>query len=91
MPKLRVRVEQELCTGEAICTGIAPRFYHLVTVDGEHKAQVKASDGSIHLDHVLDVSDDDYDEILEAAERCPPKAIFIYEVHPDGREEQLCP
>jgi len=92
MPKLRVKVDQDLCTAEAICTGIAPRFYHLITNDaGEHKALVKAKDGSLHIEHVLDISDDDYDEILEAAERCPPKAIFVWEIHPNGSETQICP
>lgn len=92
MPKLRVKVDQELCTGEALCTGIAPRFYHLITTESnEHKALVKAKDGSMSVEQVLDVSDDDYDEILEAAERCPAKAIFVWEVHSNGSETQICP
>ena len=92
MPKLKVRVEQELCTGEALCTGIAPRFYELITDDnGDHKAQMKGADGKLHIEYTLEVNDDDYDEILEAAERCPPKAIFVWEIDAQGRETQICP
>jgi ferredoxin len=92
MPKLKVRVDQELCTGEAVCTGISPRYYELITNDrGEHRAQVRDERGNLHVEYLLNVSDDDYDEILEAAERCPPKAIFIWEVDAQGRESQICP
>ncbi len=92
MPKLKVIVDQNLCTGEALCTGVSPRYYELITTDGgEHKAQVKGPDGKLHVEYTLEVSDEDYDEILEAGERCPPRAIFIYEIDAQGRETQICP
>jgi ferredoxin len=92
MPRLKVRVDAELCTGEALCTGISPRYFELITTrEGNHVAEVRAPDGSLHPEFIVDVSDADYDEILEAAERCPPKAIFVYELDAAGNETQLCP
>lgn len=92
MPRLRVKVDQQECTGEALCTGISPRFFEMITnAAGEHKAQVKGRDCKLNVEAVLDVTDDEYDEILEAAERCPPKAIYMWEVKAGGQEEQIYP
>lgn len=92
MPKLRICVDQELCCAEVICTGISPKYFEMITnAQGEHKARMRAPGGLLPHEATFDVPDEDYDEVLDAAERCPPKAIIVTELHPDGREEQLCP
>ena len=91
MAKLKVRVDPALCTGEAICTGLAPDWFELYDAGGGqgHKAYVRTRDGKTVPEAVLDqLSDDDYDMILEAAERCPPEAIFVWD---EETGEQLFP
>ncbi len=89
MQKLKVCVKQDVCTGEALCTGIAPAHFELISVEGEHKAIVRAPGKPSAEEQELDVDDDAYDEILEAAERCPPRAIYVYEKEDEGDEESL--
>ena len=91
MAKLKIKVDQVLCTGEALCTGIAPKFFDLFDAgNGQgHKVNVRLRDGSTLPEAILDqLSDDDYDEILEASERCPPMAIFVWD---EETGEQLYP
>ncbi|MCA9546633.1 MAG: ferredoxin [Myxococcales bacterium] len=91
MARLKVKVDQKLCTGEALCTGIAPAFFELYDAGGGegHKALVKTRDGKTVPEAVLaQLSDDDYDTLLEAAERCPPEAIYIWD---EDTGEQLFP
>jgi len=92
MATLRVLVKQPLCTGEALCTGIAPQYFELITdAAGDHKAKVKGTDGKLHEEFTFDVDEDEYDDLLEAAERCPPCAIFVYEIDGAGEEAQIFP
>lgn len=92
MAKLKVVVEPSLCTGEALCTGISPRYFELVdSSDGIHRAQVRDPLGQLHVSNTQPVDDDGYDQILEAAERCPPKAIYVYEIDDDGNETRIFP
>ena len=91
MAKLKIKVDQKMCTGEALCTGIAPTFFELYEPGGGqgHKALVKTREGKTIPQAILDqLSEDDYDELLEAAERCPPEAIFIWD---EETGEQLFP
>ena len=91
MAKLKIKVDQGLCTGEALCTGIAPDFFELYDAGGGqgHKVKVRLKDGTTLPEAIRDqLSDDDYDQILEAAERCPPEAIFIWD---EETGEQLFP
>lgn len=91
MARLKIRVDQTLCTGEALCTGIAPDFFELYDAGGGqgHKALVKTRDGKTVPEAILEqLSDEDYDIILEASERCPPEAIFVWDA---DTGEQLFP
>lgn len=90
MARLKVKVDQKLCTGEAICTGIAPEFFEIIDAGAGqgHKAMVKFQ-GKLIPEALLDqISDEDYDKLLEAAERCPPEAIIIWDA---DTGEQLFP
>lgn len=86
MERQRVRVDFDKCTGEAICTGLAPELFELITVDGEHKAVLSLAGQP--KDDILTLNDEAYDALWEATERCPPDAIFIYDV---DSGEQLYP
>ena len=63
---MRVRVDQDLCTGDGICEEICPEVFE-VREDG--LAYVK--------DHVVDA--DLEEAVREAAEQCPSEAIIIEE------------
>lgn len=91
MGRLKIKVVQKACTGEALCTGLAPDFFELYDAGGGegHKVLVKTRDGKTLPEAIVDqISDDDYDAILEAAERCPPEAIFVWD---EETGEQLFP
>lgn len=59
---MKIRVDRELCTGMAYCTGVAPDVFEL---DEEGKAVV------------LDASAVDDETLLEAAKSCPLDAIIL--------------
>ena len=60
--KLRVRVDHNVCVGNAICTHIAPKVFAL---NDDRQSQVINPEG------------DTREVILEAAEACPVSAISV--------------
>lgn len=79
MPRIRVQVDPDLCIGAASCVTIAPETFQL---NDENKAYV--------LDHGLEptprtyerwleVTDEEKENILLAAQSCPTLAIFIFD------------
>ncbi len=78
MPKIRVRVDEDLCIGAASCVTIAPATFQM---NNENKAYVldhgTEPDGSKY-ERWMDVTDDEYENILLGAQSCPTLAIFIY-------------
>ena len=82
---MRVWIDQDLCTGDGICTEIAPPVFEMHT-DG--LAYVKAmgdtallgTDGEpLHkgAEGAVEFSDDLLDAVVESAEECPGECIFI--------------
>lgn len=76
--KLTIKVDPDLCIGAASCVTIAPETFQL---NDENKAYV--------LDHgteptartyerVVEVTEEEKDNIIMAAQSCPTLAIFIY-------------
>lgn len=63
---MRVRVDQDLCTGDGICEEVCPEIFE-VREDG--LAYVKEEG----------VPDDLEDAVKEAAEQCPSEAIIVEE------------
>jgi ferredoxin len=60
--KLRVRVDHEVCVGNAMCVTIATKAFRL---DDNRQSEVADPDG------------DSVEKILEAAENCPVSAILV--------------
>lgn len=69
----RVKVDRDLCIGAANCVAIAPEGFEL---DAENIAVVKPGWEGLN-DDIL----------LQAAEACPTKAIFLY----DENNNQIYP
>ncbi len=59
---LRIRVDHDVCVGNAMCETIAPRVFRL----NENRQS-----------EVADPAADSVEKILEAAENCPVSAIFV--------------
>ena len=79
MPRIRVKVDEDLCIGAASCVTIAPDTFQL---NEENKAWVvdhgQEPDGH-RYERWLDVTDDQMENILLGAQSCPTLAIFIYD------------
>lgn len=60
--KLRVRVDPQICVGNAMCETIATRTFRL---NDDRQSEV------------VDPQGDSVELILEAAENCPVSAIFV--------------
>lgn len=84
MPKIKVKVDKELCIGAASCVAVAEQYFEL---NAENKAAVK--DPALPMDpnvyeRVLEVTEEQKDLILMGAQSCPTLAIFIYDE--EGRQ-----
>ena len=74
--KLRIRVDEDLCIGAASCVTVAPETFML---NDENKAIVldrTGADATQTYERWCEVSDDEYQTILLAAQSCPTLAIF---------------
>ena len=60
--KVRVRVDQNLCVGNAMCETFAPNVFKL---NDDRQSEAVDPDG------------DSVEQILEAAESCPMSAILV--------------
>lgn len=79
MPRIRVKVDPDLCIGAASCVTIAPETFQL---NEENKALVydhgTEPDGRTY-ERWLEVTDDEKENIILAAQSCPTLAIFIFD------------
>ena len=79
MKKILVKVDPELCIGAASCITVDPKHFEL---DDENKAVVlepKAPTAPKTYERMLELTDDEFDTLLLAAQSCPTLAIFLYE------------
>lgn len=87
MPRIQVKVDEDLCIGAASCVTIAPETFQL---NDENKAFVydhgQEPNGSTY-ERWLDVTEDEKENIILAAQSCPTLAIFIF----DEEGNQLFP
>lgn len=84
MPKLTIKVDPDLCIGAASCVTIAPETFQL---NDENKAVVLdhgTEPGGRVYERVMDVSEDEKETIILAAQSCPTLAIFIFDE--DGKQ-----
>lgn len=85
--KLRIQVDPDLCIGAASCVTIDPDTFVL---NGENKAEVLdhgQAPGGPSYEREVEMTEDEKDQLLLAAQSCPTLAIFIY----DEAGEQLFP
>jgi len=79
MARIRVQVDPDLCIGAASCVTIAPETFQL---NEENKAWVfdhgQEPEGHVY-ERWLDVTDEEKENIILAAQSCPTLAIFIFD------------
>ncbi len=79
MPKIRVLVDEDLCIGAASCVTIAPETFQM---NEENKAWVLdhgTEPGGSKYERWMEVTEDEKENIILAAQSCPTLAIFIFE------------
>ena len=86
---MKVWIDQDLCTGDGICTEICPTIFEmhddgLAYVKEEHWPTMYGPDGAPKGDPVLKmaegmaaVSEELLEAVIESAEDCPGESIFI--------------
>lgn len=87
MPKLRIKVDEDLCIGAASCVTITPETFQL---DENNKAYVldKGKEpGGRTFERWLEVTEDEKETIILSAQSCPTLAVFIF----DEEGNQLFP
>jgi ferredoxin len=89
--KLQVWIDQDLCTGDGICSEIAPDVFEprddglwVVREDATHFGETIVFDGGSGAGHgpegsrgVARVPDSQIDVVIEAAEECPGECIML--------------
>ncbi|EKD33424.1 MAG: hypothetical protein ACD_76C00033G0004 [uncultured bacterium] len=85
MPTLTIKVNSDLCIGAASCVTVAPEFFRL---NSENKAHVlnHGQNGNLY-ERIVQVTDDELDAIILAAQSCPTLAISIF----DENQNQIFP
>jgi ferredoxin len=87
MRKITIKVDEDLCIGAASCVTIAPDTFRL---NEQNKAYVldhgQEPNGPTY-ERVVEVSDDEYEQILLGAQSCPTLAVFLF----DEEGNQLFP
>ncbi|MGF7238033.1 MAG: ferredoxin [Frankia sp.] len=83
-PGLRVRIDQESCTGDGLCVQLAPSVFEF-DIDG--LAYVKGSDGELRTTpgETVIVPLPLVNAVVDAADDCPGTCIYV--LRPDGSAE----
>ncbi len=79
MPRIRVKVDEDLCIGAASCVTVDPSTF---IMNQENKAEVLDHGQEINqptYERWLDVTEEELETIILAAQSCPTLAIFIYD------------
>ncbi|OGL72713.1 hypothetical protein A3F28_01310 [Candidatus Uhrbacteria bacterium RIFCSPHIGHO2_12_FULL_57_11] len=88
MPKLRIKVDRDLCIGAASCVTVAPIYFALNSDNKAYPKEPGLPDEPTVHERVIEVSDSEKEAILLAAQSCPTLAIFI---HDEETGEQIFP
>jgi ferredoxin len=77
MPILTVKVDPAACTGISSCVDTAPVFFK---IDRENRAGVRTrEDKELLPERTLDLSEEEAQLVLQAAESCPMVAISVFD------------
>jgi ferredoxin len=81
---LRVRVDQEACTGDGLCVQLAPTVFEF-DIDG--LAYVKGENGELRTEagSTVIIPLTIVNSVVDAADDCPGNCIYVQ--HPDGTPE----
>lgn len=82
--KYRVVVDPDLCIGAASCVTVDPAHFAL---NEENKAVVldpAVQDDQRPYERTMELSEEQKDTLILAAQSCPTLAIFIYD--PEGKQ-----
>jgi len=77
--KLTIKVDPDLCIGAASCVTIAPETFQL---NEENKAWVldhSQEPGGSTYERTFEVTEEEKETIILAAQSCPTLAIFVYD------------
>jgi len=77
--KIKVVVDPDLCIGAASCVTIAPNTFVL---NEENKAYVLdhgEAPNDPTYEREMEVTEEEKEEIILAAQSCPPLAVFIFD------------
>ncbi|OIO65453.1 ferredoxin [Candidatus Woesearchaeota archaeon CG_4_10_14_0_2_um_filter_57_5] len=74
MPKYCISHNRPDCIGCGACAAIAPKKWHM---DDEGKSHLEGSSTNDDGWELLDISDDEFQEQMDAAESCPVNVIHI--------------
>jgi ferredoxin len=77
--KITVKVDPDLCIGAASCVTIAPETFEL---NDENKAFVLdhgAKEGGDTYEREMEVTEEEKEQIILAAQSCPTLAVFVYD------------
>ena len=77
--KLTIKVDPDLCIGAASCVTVAPDTFEL---NDENKAYVLdhgQAPGSSSYERIVEVTEEEKDNIILAAQSCPTLAVFVYD------------
>ena len=90
MPKYKVWIDQDLCTGDGLCVEICPKVFAMHDDGLAYVKEVawpsiagpppaKEGETPVHKGSkgLADVPDDILDDVVEAAEECPGECIFV--------------
>jgi ferredoxin len=74
---MQVWIDQDLCTGDALCTELCPDVFAMVdglsyVRDGGRTLTVPGGPGSLAV-----IPEHQFDAVLDAAEQCPGECIYI--------------
>ncbi len=77
MPKYTIKVDPDLCIGAASCVTIDPTHFQL---NGENKAYIPGEPmDETAYERTIEISDEQKDNLILAAQSCPTLAIFIFD------------
>lgn len=71
---MRVYIDQDLCTGDGLCSEICPSVFALHD-DGLAYVKTPTEEGGV--DDMLEVSEDEIALVTEACEECPGECIYL--------------
>lgn len=77
--KIKVVVDPDLCIGAASCVTISPSTFRM---NEENKAYVldhSEEPGGPSYEREMEVTQDELDEIILAAQSCPTLAVFVFD------------